>query len=73
MAETGHRTLEPADALSPAALEIASHTLRQYLDRSVASANEQLHGDTEQELEHALPNIRLPDVPEEEKVGGQKN
>lgn len=51
MAETGHRTLEPADPLPSAALEIASHTLAQYLDRSVARAQEQLHGGAEQEFE----------------------
>ena len=50
MAETGHRTLEPADPTPSAALEIASHTLTQYLDRSVARAQEELHEDAEQEF-----------------------
>ncbi|HEY7418802.1 MAG TPA: TetR family transcriptional regulator [Ktedonobacteraceae bacterium] len=42
IAETGYRTLEPRDLTSSSALQIASHTLTQYLDRSVASAQEQL-------------------------------
>ena len=52
MAETAHRTLESPDPIPSAALEIASHTLTQYLDRSVASAQEHLHGGAEQEFEH---------------------
>jgi AcrR family transcriptional regulator len=42
MAETGHRTLEPRDLAPSGALQIASHTLTQYLDRSVGRAQEQL-------------------------------
>lgn len=42
IAETGHRTLEPRDPLPSSSLQTASHTLTQYLDRSVASAQEQL-------------------------------
>lgn len=42
MAETGHRTLEPHDPAPSSALQIASHTLTQYLDRSVGIAQEQL-------------------------------
>lgn len=42
IAETGHRTLEPRDPLPSSPLQTASHTLTQYLDRSVASAQEQL-------------------------------
>ncbi len=42
MAETGHRTLEPRDFPPSGALQIASHTLTQYLDRSVGRAQEQL-------------------------------
>jgi AcrR family transcriptional regulator len=42
MAETGHRTLEPRDLASSGALQIASHTLTQYLDRSMGRAQEQL-------------------------------
>ncbi|GHO65164.1 hypothetical protein KSC_040560 [Ktedonobacter sp. SOSP1-52] len=42
IAETGHRTLEPRDLLPSSSLQMASHTLTQYLDRSVASAQEQL-------------------------------
>ena len=51
MAETGHRTLEPRDPVSSAALEIASHSLTQYLARSVAKAQEQLDGDVPTEFE----------------------
>ena len=43
MAETGHRTLEPRDPVPSSAFQTASHTLTQYLDRSVARAQEQLH------------------------------
>jgi len=56
MAETGHRTLEPRDSGSSAALQIAFHTLTQYLDRSVAKGQEQLDGDVQTEFE----NDRLP-------------
>jgi AcrR family transcriptional regulator len=42
IAETGHRTLEPRDLAPSAALQIASDTLTQYLDRSVGKAQEQL-------------------------------
>lgn len=51
MAETGHRTLEPRDPVSSAALEIASHSLTQYLARSMAKAQEQLDGDVPTEFE----------------------
>jgi hypothetical protein len=51
MAETGHRTLEPRDPDPSAALQSASHTLSQYLDRSVERAQEQLHRDAQTELE----------------------
>ncbi len=51
MAETGHRTLEAAGPIPSAALEIASHTLAQYLNRSVTRAQEQLHEDAEYEFE----------------------
>src|SRR5215471_3857205 len=43
MAETGYRTLEPRDPAPSGAFQIASHTLTQYLDRSVGRAQEQLH------------------------------
>jgi AcrR family transcriptional regulator len=42
MAETGHRTLEPRDPSPSSALQIASHTLTQYLDHSVGKAQEHL-------------------------------
>ena len=42
IAETGHRALEPRDPLPESSLQATSHTLTQYLDRSVASAQEQL-------------------------------
>ena len=51
MAETGHRTLEPRDPVPSAALEIASHSLTQYLDRSVAKAQEQLDGNVQTKFE----------------------
>lgn len=51
MAETGHRTLEPRDPVPSAALEIASHSLTQYLARSMAKAQEQLDGDVPTEFE----------------------
>jgi AcrR family transcriptional regulator len=59
IAETGHRTLEPADPVPSAALEIASHTLTQYLDRSMDRAQEQLHGDGEQEFEDDRPPAHM--------------
>lgn len=49
MAETGHRTLEPRDPVPSDAFQSASHTLTQYLDRSVATAQEQVHGDVQTE------------------------
>jgi AcrR family transcriptional regulator len=58
MAETGHRTLEPRDAVPSGAFQIASHTLTQYLDRSMASAQEQLHGDVQAEFEDDLANAQ---------------
>jgi len=42
IAEAGHRTLEPCDPGSVSARMAASHSLTQYLDRSVARAQEQL-------------------------------
>lgn len=42
MAETGHRTLEPRDTAPSSAFQAASHTLTQYLDRSVTIAQEEL-------------------------------
>src|SRR5262249_52808635 len=59
MAETGHRTLEPRDPVPSAAYQIASHTLTQYLDRSVAGAQEQLHGGVQTAFEHDLPNAQV--------------
>jgi AcrR family transcriptional regulator len=59
MAETGHRTLEPVEPIPSAALEIASHTLAQYLDRSMKNAQEQLHGRTEQEFENVRPTAQI--------------
>jgi AcrR family transcriptional regulator len=51
MAETGHRTLEPRDPAPSSALQIASHTLTQYLDRSVGKAQEQLQVDVQTKSE----------------------
>ena len=59
MAETVHRTLEPADPIPSAALEIASHTLTQYLDRSVGRAQVQLHAHSEQEFEDNQPTAQI--------------
>lgn len=59
MAETGHRTLEPRDAIPTGALQSASHSLTQYLDRSVASAQEQLHGDVQADGEHDHPKAEM--------------
>ncbi len=51
MAETGHRTLEPRDPAPSNALQIASHTLTQYLDHSVGRAQEHLQVGVQAELE----------------------
>jgi len=59
MAETGHRTLEPRDPVPSSAFQIASHTLTQYLNRSVARAQEQLHVGVQTEFEDDLLNARL--------------
>lgn len=67
MAETGHRTLEPRDPVPSGALQIASHTLTQYLDRSVARAQEQLHVGVQTEFE----DDRL-DTPLEARARGRK-
>jgi len=67
MAETGHRTLEPRDPVPSAAFQIASHTLTQYLDRSVTRAQERLHVGVQTEFEDDLLNVRL-----EARVRGRK-
>jgi AcrR family transcriptional regulator len=59
MAETGHRTLEPRDLAPSDAFQSASNTLTQYLNRSVAGAQERLHGDVQTEFEDDLLNARL--------------
>lgn len=59
IAETGHRTLEPRDPVPSAALQIASHTLTQYLDHSVARAQEQLHGGVQTESEDDLLDAHM--------------
>jgi len=59
MAETGHRTLEPRDPTPSGALQIASRTLTQYLDRSVASAQEQLHVGAQTESEDNLLGAQM--------------
>jgi AcrR family transcriptional regulator len=51
MAETGHRTLEPRGPTPSSALQIASHTLTQYLDHSVGKAQEQLQVGVQTALE----------------------
>jgi len=62
IAETGHRTLEPRDPLPESSLQTASHTLTQYLHRSVASAQGQLQvGDqakVEEKRQRAHRSIR---------------
>ncbi len=59
MAETGHRTLEPRDPIPSGALQIASHTLTQYLDHSVARAQEQLHVGVQTEFVDDLLNAQM--------------
>ncbi|HLZ62805.1 MAG TPA: TetR family transcriptional regulator [Ktedonosporobacter sp.] len=59
MAETGHRTLEPRDPASSGALQIASHSLTQFLDRSVVRAQEQFHVDGQAEFEGDLLNAQM--------------
>ena len=54
IAETGHRTLEPRDPLPSDGLQIASHTLTQYLDHSVARVQEQLSGGVQTAFEEEL-------------------
>ena len=56
MAETGYRTLEPREPAPSNALQIASHTLTQYLNNSVGRAQEQLQVGVQEELE----DDRLP-------------
>lgn len=58
MAETGHRTLEPREPVSSDTFQAASHTLTQYLDRSVARAQQQLHMDVQTEHEHDFLNAQ---------------
>jgi AcrR family transcriptional regulator len=59
MAETGHRTLEPGDTVPSGALQIASHTLTQYLNRSMAGAQERLHVGVQTEVEDDLLNAQM--------------
>ena len=59
IAETVHRTLEPRDPAPSGALQVASHNLTQYLDRSVATAQEQLHVSGQTELEDELQDTPL--------------
>jgi len=59
MAETGHCTLEPRDPIPSGASEIATHTLTQYLDRSMARAQERLPGDVLVEVEDGSLDARL--------------
>jgi len=60
IAETGHRTLEPRDPLPAGALQVASHTLTQYLDHSVARAQEQLHEGGQTAFEDDLLTAQMP-------------
>lgn len=57
MAETGHRTLEPRVPAPSNALQIASHALTQYLDRSVAGAQEQLQMGAQARVEEERPLV----------------
>ena len=72
MAETGHRTLEPRDPLPSSALQIASHTLTQYLDHSVARAQEQLHGGVQTAFEDDLLTAQMPTRTRGRKGGRSK-
>lgn len=60
IADAGHRTLEPRDPASPDALQTASHALTQYLDLSVARAQEQLHADVQAEHKDDLLDAQKP-------------
>ena len=72
MAETGHRTLEPRDPLPSSALQVASHTLTQYLDHSMAKAQEQLHGDVQATFDDDLLTAQIPTRTRGRKGGRSK-
>jgi AcrR family transcriptional regulator len=72
MAETGHRTLEPRDPDPSAALQSASHTLTQYLDRSVGRAQEQLQVDVQTRAADDRRLTRRPTRPRGRKGGRAK-
>jgi AcrR family transcriptional regulator len=59
-AETGHRTLEPRDPLPSTTFQVASHTLTQYLDHSVARAQDQIHGGVQAAFENDLLTTQMP-------------
>jgi AcrR family transcriptional regulator len=72
MAETGHRTLEPRNLASTGALQTASHTLTQYLDRSVSKAQEQLHGNVQAASADDLLHDQIPTRARGRKGGRSK-
>jgi len=72
MAETGHRTLEPRDTLPSSTLQIASHTLTQYLDHSVARAREQIHGGVQTAFKDDLLTAQMPTRTRGRKGGRSK-
>ncbi len=72
MAETGHRTLEPRDPLPSSALQAASHTLTQYLDHSVAKAQDQLQASVPTAHEDDLLTTKLPTRARGRKGGRSK-
>ena len=72
MAETGHRTLEPRDPLPSSALQIASHTLTQYLDHSLAQAQEQLHRGVQIAFEDDRLTAQMPTRARGKKGGRSK-
>ncbi len=72
MAETGHCTLEPRDPLPSDGLQMASHTLTQYLDYSVASVQEQLSGGVQTAFEEELLTTQGSARPRGRKGGRAK-
>jgi AcrR family transcriptional regulator len=50
MAEAGHRALEPRDPVPLGAYHTAAQTLTQHMDRSIAKAQDRMHGDVSGKL-----------------------
>jgi AcrR family transcriptional regulator len=58
MAETGHRALEPRDPVPLGAYQVAAQTLTQHMDRSIAKAQDRIHGEVSGEVEPDPVNTR---------------